>query len=595
MRRTLAIARTDLRRAVRDRIVWAAVVLLGLLFLPSTASITASGHRSVGDLLLTLPLDLVTFEIVVVAAVGYDAVGGERATGTVRTVLGLSATRRELVLGKLLARGAVVALAITVVLAVANVFVARGYGDPYLVPFWVMSGWMIAYGLVWTAVTIGYSAAFASRYRTLAALVGTYAVFSPSVDVWSALVRPAFALAFTGSTATPAFDGFASAPLWLRVTDRLNPLMGFFRAMQWSVAAVGPGTPTEGVAVQFFGTAVFLSFGAAGLCFGVRRFDRADLGQSGGGSSATARLRRTLGGFTPDVSLGRWRARSASPFGRALTVARADLRHALQNWVVAGGIALFALLVIPQLWTSLRPSTVGTAPEQVLSASDAFALPILVLGVAVGYEAIVGERESGTLRLALGLGASRRDVLLGKLGARLTLAVVALVPPLLFAQALVLTRFGDPFPLATLAVAAWLLAYALAWTAFVVGVSAAVSTRYRTLAAVFCTYLAFGPDVGLWDPVVRPLVSLLFTGNAGTYEQYVYAADSGPAWFAYTDHCNPFVALQTLRDGFVVAVGHGTEFTSAPPALVAVSAVVISLFATVPLVLGARRFSRADL
>ncbi|WP_440009613.1 ABC transporter permease [Halomicrococcus sp. SG-WS-1] len=595
MTRVLTIARRDLRHVLRDRLVWGAIALLGLMFLPSTASIASSGHREIGDFLLTMSIDLVTFALVVVAAVGYNSVVGERATGTVRTVLGLSGTRRDLVLGKFLGRAAIVVLAMAAVLAVACVLVARGYGNPYLVPFWVMAGWMLAYAVVWTAVTVGYSAAFASQYRTLGAIVVTYATFSPALDVWNVLVRPVFAFALTGSTVTPAYDGLATAPLWLRVTERLNPLNGFFQAMRWSVESVGPGTPTSSIGLQLFGTAVFLCFGAVGLFVGVRRFERTDLCRDGSGSRMRERVRRPLRSGAATLSVVRRASEPANGRSRSATIARADLRHALQQWVVVGAIALFTLLVAPQLWSRLDPNSVSPASDQVASIPNLFGLPIIVLSIAVNYGAVVGERELGTVRLLLGSAGSRRNLVVGKLGARLAVVSLALAPSILFAEVLVATRFGDPFPKAFLAWAGWTFGTGLVWTTFVVGVSTAASSRYRTLAAVFGTYLLFGTGVGLWNPVVRPLFSFLFTGRFAAYESYVYATEQGPLWFWFTDHLNPLVALQTVREGLFILVGHEYTFTSVPLPVFLFSVAISLLFATVPLYTGYRRFAQADL
>lgn len=589
MSRIATVARRDVRRALRSRLVWGAMILLGLMFLPSTASVAASGHREIGEFLLLMALDLITFALVVVAAVGYDAIVGERESGTLRTVLGLSGTRRDLVLGKFIARAAVVVLVMGTVLAIANVLVARGYGNPYLLPFWVMAGWMLAYGVVWTAVTVGYSAAFDSQYRTLGALVATYAAFSPALDTWSVLVRPLFSVVFTGSTATPAYEGLASAPLWLRVTERLNPVTGFYHAMRWSVGSVGPGTPTSGIALQLLGTAAFLCFGAISLLVGVRRFERADLCRNRSGSRVGKRLRRSIRRGVAGVG-GVRRSASTTRASRVSIVARADLRHALRHWIVVGAILLVLLLVGPQLWTGLDPNSISTPRKQVADITHAFTLPVLILGIAVGYGAVVGERESGTLRLVLGSAGSRRELVAGKLASRLAVVVLGLAPTLTFAEAIVFMRFGDPMPMAFLAWAGWVLWTGLVWTAFVVGVSAAVSSRYRALAAAFGTYLLFG----LWKSVARPLFSVVFTGRPGAYERYVHAVDA-PAWFSYSDNLNPSIALQTVRDGFFIAVGRDTEFMHASLGLSLFSVCVALSFATLSLLYGSRRFDRSDL
>jgi len=594
MSRARTIARADLRHALRHRLVWGAVVLLGLMFLPSTRSIAASGHRTIGEFLLQMPFDLITYGLVVVAAVGYNAVVGERAVGTVRFVLGLPGTRRDLLLGKLLSRAAIVVFALTVILAVANVFVALGYGRLYLAPFWTMAAWMLLYGVVWSAITVGYSAAFSSQFRTLGALVVTYVAFSPNFGVWSVLVRPLFALVFTGSLDAPGYESLAAAPLWVRATERLNPLTDFWYAMQWSVEFVGPGSPAGGPLPHVVGTALFLLFGAMPLGFGYRRFRRADLGEAETGLRWGDRLWRRIHGAAAPVTGGRLRLGPDGSSARVRTLAAADLRHALQNWVVVGGVAVTLLLAGPRLWQTLDPASRYPVTEQLTDVAFTVAIPVLVLGIAVGYRAVAGERDAATARLTLGLPATRRDLVLAKLLSRVTVALAVLAALVAYTEAVVVVRFGGVYPAAFVAWAGYVLVFGVVWTSAVVGLSAAVSSRYRTLAAAFGTFLLFSPSNGLWGPVVRPLIGLVFTGRLSA-QGLAHSADGGPAWFRYPDHLSPFVALDRVHEGLFAAVGHAQPHMHAPPPLVLYSVAVLAAFATVPVWLGYRRFDRADL
>ncbi|MFB6170317.1 MAG: ABC transporter permease subunit [Haloarculaceae archaeon] len=593
MSRVLTVAREDVRHAVSSRLVWGAVVLLGALFLPSTGTSATPHVHPIGEYLLLLPLDLMTFSLVVVAAVGYGAVVGERLAGTARFVLGLPATRRDLVLGKVLARAGVAALALGVVLLVANGLVFRGYGSPHPLAFWVMGGWMLVYVVVWSAVTVGYSAMFDSRYRTLGALVATYAIFSPDVGVWRILVRPAFALAFTGTADPPTYERLVDAPLWLRATERLNPLVDFWGAMRWSVDLVGPGTPAGGPLPHVLGAAVFVAFGAIPLAVGLRRFERADLGSERSGFDAGDRLWRALGRARTRVVTSVAGSATDPRSGRVRLLAVADVRHALQNWVVAGALVATVLLVAPGLWETVDPGGIATVTDVLVRIPVRFALPVLVLGIAVGHDAVAGERAAGTVRFALGTPASRRELVLAKVCSRVGIAVATLVPLLLFAEALVVARLGGAHPGAFLAWAGWVLLFAAVWTTVFVGVSAAVASRYRALAVVFATYLLFSRQVGLWDPLVRPAVAFVFTGRFSAAD-VAHAADP-PAWFAYADALNPFVALATVREGLLVAAGYGTRHTELVAPLFGYAVCVLGLFALGALAVGTRRFERADL
>lgn len=593
MSRVVAVAREDIRHALQDRLVWAAIVLLGLMFLPSTASVAATRGRPIDELLLLLPYDLITFALVVVAAVGYASVVGEREDGTIRFVLGLPGTRRDLVLGKLLSRTAIVVFALTVTLAIANALIANGYGEPYLVSFWTMGIWILLYGAVWTAVTVGYSAAFSSPYRTLGALVVTYAAFSPDVGVWGVIVRPVFAFMFTRSFAAPTYEDLSTAPLWMRVTERFNPITAFWEALRWSVEAVGPGTPTGSAAANLLGAVAFLAFGAIGLAFGYRRFDRTDLGDGGSGFRLGDLLWRSFHGMWTAITKRQTKRRPQTNRSQLQAIVREDIRHALQNWVVMGGIVVTVLLVGPSLWQGLDPSSVSTTTEELAEISDTFSLPVLALGIAVGYRAVVGERENGTARLLLGLPATRRDLVVGKVFSRVVIAVLTLIPLLLFVEILLVVRFGSAYLPEFLALGGWALTYAVVWTSAVVGISATVKSRYRALAAIFGTYLLFSSNIGLWGPVVRPLFAFVFTGQSST-EKLVQSVQSGPLWYRYSDHLNPFVALRTVENGLFTVAGVGTG-RSVDALLIAYSVLVCLLFATIPVYVGYRRFGRSNL
>lgn len=593
MSRICTIVREDARRALQSRLVWGAIVLLAVMFLPSTGTSATPEVHPISEYLLLVPLDLMTFSLVVVAAVGYGAVVNERVSGTVRFVLGLPATRRDLVLGKLLSRVGIVIAALVVILVIANTLVFRGYGSPHLLPFWVMGTWMLVYVAVWSAVTIGYSAAFDSPFGTLGALVVTHVIFSFNFGVWSVVIRPLFALLFTGSLNPPSYDTLSTAPLWLRATERLNPLVNFWNAMRWSIEFVGPGSPTGGPLPHVLGTVIFLSFGIFPLMYGLRRFERTELGAEQSEFQLGDWLWRSLGrvsrALTESAPIRRLRTES-NPIWR---LAIEDLRHMVQNWIVIGSLVVTLLLAGPSLWSAIEASSIFSVTEVLGRIYQSFTLPIMVLGIAVGHNAVVGERTAGTVRFVLGMPVTRRDFFLGKLLSRVGIVVATLFPLILFAEVLVVTRLGDLYLGAFIALAGWTLLYSVVWTVVTVSISAAVSSRYRSLAAIVATYFVFGSRTGLWDLLVRPAAAFIRTGQFSAAE--LVQAANPPMWFRYIDNLNPFIALETIRGGLYEATGYGTEFTNLIVPLFMYSLLVSVLFAAVILIAGARRFDRSDL
>jgi ABC-type transport system involved in multi-copper enzyme maturation permease subunit len=589
MSRALTIARNDFRHALRDRLVWGAVVLLGVMFLPSVGA----GSPPLREHLLSMMAELVTFSLVVVAAVGYNSITGDRAEGVIRLVLGLPGTRRDVVLGKFIARLAIVALALGLVLVVACIQTVRTYGLESLGPFWVMGGWMLVYGVVWTAITIGYSAAFSSQYRTLGALVATYALFTPALSFWGVFVHPIFAFVFTGSFSLPNFESLADAPSWFYLMLRLNPIQGFAGMVRWSVSMVTGQTPVIGFGFNLTGTSVFIALGLLVFLGGLGRFERADLVEDKRGPNWSTRLRPT--GRVTSVTVGIDLPRvSLDDRFRIGTIARGDLSRALKGWVLHGVVVLFVLIVLPLTWSTLSLSTKGTFLGVLSdSLSYAFFLPVLVLGTATGYRSVVGERESDTIRYALGLPGTRRDLVVGKLIARTGIVAGVIVAVLVLTEAIVLVRLGRPHLVSFLVGAAWVLLVGVVWTTFVVGVSSAVSSSYRALAVILGVYLLFSTDNGLWGAVVRPLMGLVFTGQFSSPTSAHTANKMGPVWFQVLDGLSPFVALRRILLTLQTATGSRASNITVP--LVLYSVGIVFVFVGCTFYFGYRRFERTDL
>ncbi|PSQ14178.1 hypothetical protein BRD02_10290 [Halobacteriales archaeon QS_8_69_73] len=591
MSRARTIARNDFRRVLRDRLVWGAVLLLGVMFLPSVGAVSPGPSTTLWEHVISMMADLISFSLVVVAAVGYNSITGERTEGSIRLVLGLSGTRRDVLLGKFLSRLSVVVIALGVVLSVASIQTVRAFGMRSLVPFWVMGGWMFIYGIVWTAITIGYSAAFSSQYRTLGALIATYALFTPVLAFWGTFIHPLFAFAFTGSFSLPYFETLADAPAWIQLMFRLNPLRGFAGMVQWSVSMMTARTPVIGLGFNLLGIIVFIALGAIVLLLGVRRFERADLGDEKSGPSWSTRMLPSVQATTVDDS--NLPLTSANNQSRVETIVRGDLNRALKNWVVQGVVILFLLIIIPVIWQSIDLSREGAFIGTLSSRIEhAFFLPILVLGTAVGYQSVVGERDSSTIRYLLGLPGTRRELMSGKVIARVGIVVAAIVAVLFLTEVIVLLRLDAPYLNSFLIGAGWVLLVGVIWTTFVVGVSAAVSSRYRALAVVLGVYLLFSTNNGLWGAVVRPLIGLAFTGRFAT-PQWAYTPKVGPVWFQYLDGINPIIALRRVLDALRTV--NGSVSSNMTPSLVLYSLLVIFAFAGGTLYVGYRCFEGTDL
>ncbi|VTT86607.1 Nitrous oxide reductase maturation transmembrane protein NosY [Halorubrum sp. DM2] len=188
-------------------------------------------------------------------------------------------------------------------------------------------------------------------------------------------------------------------------------------------------------------------------------------------------------------------------------VARKDLRETVQSRGMIALIALFSLLV-SVLAFIVRPTGQNEqfATEALLSF---FVGPVLVtylvplVGVVVGYGAVSGERESGSLKLLLSLPHSRADVVFGKVvgrGAALALAVFAgfLLPAAVLIVVPVTFNAG-----AFLGYTVFAAALGVVFVSISVGCSAASSTQLRALIGSIGVYVLF---VLLWSVLTGRLV-----------------------------------------------------------------------------------------
>lgn len=121
-----------------------------------------------------------------------------------------------------------------------------------------------------------------------------------------------------------------------------------------------------------------------------------------------------------------------------LTVAKKDFQDGIRSRSVLILVVVFAVFMAVSVYfyTTIVPSEAFAAsttgdPEAAAVLASLF-LPTTILlpiiGTMVGYKAIVGERESGSLKFLLGLPHTRGNVVFGKLlGRSVTIAIAVIV------------------------------------------------------------------------------------------------------------------------------------------------------------------------
>ena len=274
-----------------------------------------------------------------------------------------------------------------------------------------------------------------------------------------------------------------------------------------------------------------------------------------------------------------------------IAVANKDFQDTVRSRGMALLVALFSLLVAAFAYV-VRPQGEGAdefATEVLLSF---FVGPYLVttlvplVGLVVGYNAVSGERESGSLKLLLSLPHSRADVVFGKVigrGAALSLAVFTgfLLPGLvLFAleQTGALAAFNVGSFLGYTVFAAVL---GVVFVAISVGFSAAASTQRRALIGSVGIYVLF---VLLWSAVTGQFLN----AASGVIDPLPVSQQQVSVFLRAA---NPTSAVELLSSAFL-----GGQLLSGQTVNQQISAVSMLVFWTIaPPLVGLWTFDAADL
>ncbi|WP_123538772.1 ABC transporter permease subunit [Halosimplex salinum] len=163
---------------------------------------------------------------------------------------------------------------------------------------------------------------------------------------------------------------------------------------------------------------------------------------------------------------------------------------------------LLSLLVLGILLLGYIYPVVGAEPYTT-SRFPGFAQGLLTtlvpfVGVLLGYNAVVSDRESGAIRLTLSLPQSRSDVVLGTFVSRTGVLAGTLV------AALVVYPFGELELGRFLLFVGLTVAFAAVWSGLGIAVSLAVATKRRALVLGFALLFLF---VLVWDTLENALTA----------------------------------------------------------------------------------------
>ena len=274
-------------------------------------------------------------------------------------------------------------------------------------------------------------------------------------------------------------------------------------------------------------------------------------------------------------------------------IVKRDFIDAARSRLLWGAVLVLLVVTIPDYLGMVNGNLIDSVEQAVRFIPMVFQYFVAPIAMITAYRAVVGERESGSLRVLFGHPTTRREFILGKFLSRSALLVVILTLATLGLGVVTVATYGSLDVPLFVAIAGYVAFYGIVWAGITVGISAAVSSRLQAITGVLALFLFFGP-FQLWNRLAIPAFALLFTGSTSMSGIDTLRPSTWPTWYEYVLRLNPmsnFVEgryyVDRLVDPAVPASGHHAVNLFGLAVLVA--------WCVVPVLVGYWRFERADL
>lgn len=271
-----------------------------------------------------------------------------------------------------------------------------------------------------------------------------------------------------------------------------------------------------------------------------------------------------------------------------LVIARKEFEDALRSRM------LWAIVVLIAGMTSLAagvmvlvPGVDGDPISAIGAASQFAAMLVPIMALIAGYLAIAGERESGSLKVLLGLPPSRGEVLAGKFVGRSAVVGIGVAAGFAISGIVTYALYGVLPVLDFLGVTLLSALLGISFVGIAVGISATTAVRSRAMTLAVAAYLVL---TLLWDMVPQG-VHLVVTGSM--------PGPTVPGWFLFLQGASPSGAYNAVvqrvlmnTDAAISArLGGDVPLYLDAPVFIA----ILGLWMVLPLAFGYFRFRRADL
>ncbi|MFC6962499.1 ABC transporter permease subunit [Halocatena marina] len=274
------VVRKDLLDVRRSNLVRG----VGLLYLAFTVLFFwGTGTTGATDMYMSLWM-MIAIAILIIPLIAlvaaYLSVAGERQSGNLKFLLSYPNNRRDVVIGKLVARSTVVAVAIAFAYAVGLAVAMYYYPEVFIGDFVAFVGLTLLYALVYVSIAVAISAATSTRSRAMGASIAVWFVLNV---FWNFLpIQPRTVVSFVADKLGTTVSTNIKDLVWA-----LSPTGAYMNSMQLVfpdsyIRQIGqrqwldPNTPfyLDG----WFMLVILAVWLVVPLLLGYWRFERADLG-----------------------------------------------------------------------------------------------------------------------------------------------------------------------------------------------------------------------------------------------------------------------------------------------------------------------------
>ncbi len=265
----------------------------------------------------------------------------------------------------------------------------------------------------------------------------------------------------------------------------------------------------------------------------------------------------------------------------------ADAARSKMLWVLTAVMILFVGIA------SYAPTALGGDPD-IAAALNFMSTPMLllipILAMIVGYMSIVGERDTGSIRMLLALPIVRSEVLVGKVLGRIGVLAIPTLLGFGIGAVVMVVAYGELPAGSFLEFLVFTLLVAALYVVIAVSISASVDSRGKAMGLAAGSIIFFEY---VWNAVPTAIYYLL-NGN-------LTMTGGPPDWFMFLSFVMPSASLQKFLlvffdFGFGAALGGLPGGSDAPIYLQHwFSGIIVLLWVVVPLGIGYVRFQNATI